>query len=61
MGAKIGTIVGSKVIIKHSIASKRLNRIVAEGEAHLIWFDYENQKRASISDKLKQKLLKYKK
>jgi len=56
VGAKIENIEGSKIIIKHSIVSKKLNRIVAEGEAHLIWYDYENQKRVSISDNLKQKL-----
>ena len=57
VGAKIETIEGSKIIIKHSLVSKKWNRIVAEGEAHIIWYDYENQKRATISDKLKQKLL----
>ena len=58
VGAKIEIIEGSKIIIKHSIVSKKRNRIVAEGEAHIIWYDYENQKRAIISDTLKQKLLK---
>jgi acyl-CoA thioester hydrolase len=58
VGAKIESIEGSKIKIKHSIASRKLNRIVAEGEAHLIWYDYENQKKASISDNMKQKLLK---
>lgn len=58
IGAKIETIEDSKFIIKHAIVSKKLNRIVAEGEAHLIWYDYENQKRAVISDNISQKLLK---
>lgn len=58
VGAKIEAIEGSKIIINHSIVSKKQNRVVAEGEAHLVWYDYENQKRASISDKMKQKLLK---
>ena len=58
IGAKIEAIDGSKIIIKHSIVSKKRNRIVAEGEAHLIWYDYENRRRASISDNLKEKLLK---
>ena len=58
VGAKIDTIEGSKITIKHSIVSKKQNRLVSEGEAHIIWYDYENQKRASISDALKQKLLK---
>jgi acyl-CoA thioester hydrolase len=57
VGAKIETIEGSKIIIKHSMVSKKQNRIVAEGEAHIIWYDYEHQKRASISEKLKQKLI----
>ncbi|NVM43411.1 MAG: acyl-CoA thioesterase [Candidatus Lokiarchaeota archaeon] len=58
VGAKIEAIEGSKIIIKHSIVSKKRNRIVAEGEAHIIWYDYDNKKRANISDPLKQKLLK---
>ena len=58
VGAKIDTIEGSKITIKHSIVSKKQKRLVSEGEAHIIWYDYENQKRASISDALKQKLLK---
>ena len=60
VGAKITSIQGSKIIIKHILGSKKLNRIVAEGEAHIIWYDYENQKKANISDDLKQKLLKSK-
>ena len=55
IGAKIETIEGSKIIIKHAIVSKKLNRIVAEGDAHLIWYDYENQKRAVIPDNISQK------
>jgi acyl-CoA thioester hydrolase len=58
VGAKIETIEGLKITIKHSIVSKKQNRLVAEGEAQIIWYDYENQKRASISEALKQKLLK---
>ncbi|MHA2288414.1 MAG: acyl-CoA thioesterase [Promethearchaeota archaeon] len=58
VGAKIESIEESKITIKHSIVSKKINRLVAEGEAHLIWYDYENQKRSRISETIKQKLLK---
>jgi len=58
VGAKITRIEGSKIIIKHIIYSKNLDRIAAEGEAHIIWYDYEKNKRAIISDDLKRKLLK---
>jgi acyl-CoA thioester hydrolase len=58
VGAKIENIEGSKIIIQHSIVSKKLNRIVAEGEAHLIWYDYEKQRRANLSEKMEQKFLK---
>ena len=60
VGAKITSIEESKIIIKHILVSKKLNREVAEGEAHIIWYDYENQKKANISDDLKQDLLKSK-
>jgi len=58
VGAKIARIEGSKIIIKHILVSKKLNRIVAEGEAHIIWYDYKKQKRINISDTLKEELLK---
>lgn len=58
VGAKIEEIEGSKIIIKHSIVSKKLKSTVAEGEAHLIWYDYDNQIRSNISEDLRQKLLK---
>ena len=57
VGAKITSIEGSKIIIKHALVSKKLNKEVAEGEAHIIWYDYERQKKANISDDLKQVLL----
>ena len=57
-GAKITNIEGSKIIMNHTIVSKKLNRKVAEGESHMIWYDYESQKKAIISDDLKKKLLK---
>ena len=57
VGAKIEAIEGSKITINQSIVSKRRKRIVAEGEAHIIWYDYENKKRATISEELKQQLL----
>lgn len=58
IGAKIVNIEESKIIIKHSIMSKKLNRKAAEGEAHMVWYDYENQKKAIIPDDLKQEILK---
>lgn len=58
VGAKITSIEGSKIIIKHALASKKLNRKAAEGEAHMVWYDYEGQKKAIISDSLKKRLLK---
>jgi acyl-CoA thioester hydrolase len=57
VGAKITSIEGSKIVIKHILVSKKLARKVAEGEAQIIWYDYENQKKTNISDELKQKLL----
>ena len=58
IGAKIVNIEESKIIINHSIMSKKLNRKAAEGEAHIVWFDYENQKKAIIPDDLKEEILK---
>ena len=58
IGAKIVNLEESKIIINHSIMSKKLNRKAAEGEAHIVWFDYENQKKAIIPDDLKEEILK---
>jgi len=59
VGAKIVGIKGSKIIIQHSVVSEKLNRKAAEGEAHVVWYDYEKQKKAEIPGNLKQELLKY--
>ncbi|MFX1339161.1 MAG: acyl-CoA thioesterase [Promethearchaeota archaeon] len=58
VGAKIISIKRSKIIMKHALVSKKLNKKAAEGESHMIWYDYESQKKAIISDNLKKKLLK---
>ena len=58
VGAKITGIEGSKIIIHHLLFSKKLDRIAAEGEAHIIWYDYDHRKKAIISDALRQRLLK---
>jgi acyl-CoA thioester hydrolase len=58
VGAKITSIERSKIIIKHILFSKKLERIAAEGEAHIIWYNYEKKEKAIISDDLKNKLLK---
>ncbi|MHA2128143.1 MAG: acyl-CoA thioesterase [Promethearchaeota archaeon] len=60
VGAKVTNIEGSKIIIKHLFSSKKFKRIAAEGEAHIIWYYYENQKRAIIPDDLKSRLLQTK-
>lgn len=60
VGAKIEAIEESKIIIKHSIISKKLNRTAAEGEAHIIWYSYEERKKAIIPDDLRQELVKIK-
>ncbi|MHA2339218.1 MAG: acyl-CoA thioesterase [Candidatus Hodarchaeales archaeon] len=57
VGAKVTSIEGSKIVIDHLLISKKLSRKVAEGEAHIIWYDYVNQKRAIISEDLKHRLL----
>lgn len=60
VGAKISDIEGSKIIIKHLLFSKKLDKVAAEGEAHIIWYNYEKKKREIISDDLKYKLLQLK-
>ncbi|MFX0156387.1 MAG: acyl-CoA thioesterase [Candidatus Hodarchaeota archaeon] len=58
VGAKIIEVKGSKIIVKHILISKKLNKIAAEGEAHIIWYDYENKKKVIIPEDLKNKFLR---
>ena len=58
VGAKITSIEGSKIIIKHILVSKKLNNDAAEGEAHMVWYNYKERKRVIIPDTFKQKLKK---
>jgi acyl-CoA thioester hydrolase len=58
VGAKIINIEDSKIVIKHTLVSKNLKRKAAEGESHVIWYDYETQKKAPISEPLRKRLLK---
>ena len=60
IGAKIKGIEESKIIIHHSIMSKKLNRIAAEGEAHIVWYNYQEKKKAIIPDDLKLEIVKLK-
>lgn len=60
VGAKISSIEGSKIVIKHLLFSDTLGRVAAEGEAHIIWYNYEEKEKAVISDDLKNKLLQLK-
>lgn len=59
VGAKITSIEDSKVRITHSMVSKNLNREVAEGEAIVVWYNYSNQKKAIISEKLRKSMLDF--
>ena len=59
VGAKIVGVEGSKIIIKHAIVSEKLHRKAAEGESHIVWYNYETQKKAEIPENLKQELLKF--
>ncbi|MBY8984556.1 MAG: acyl-CoA thioesterase [Candidatus Lokiarchaeota archaeon] len=60
VGAKIKGVEESKIIIQHSLKSKRLNRIAAEGEAHIVWYNYQEKKKAVIPDDLRQEIVKLK-
>ncbi|MHA2039708.1 MAG: acyl-CoA thioesterase [Promethearchaeota archaeon] len=60
VGAKIEGIEESKIIIHHSIQSKTLDRIAAEGEAHIVWYNYEEKRKAIIPDDLRKEVLKLK-
>ncbi len=55
--AEVALIEESKVIINHNIKSKKLDRIVAEGEAHMVAYNYKKRKKAVIPDNLRKKLI----
>ncbi|MHA1913104.1 MAG: acyl-CoA thioesterase [Promethearchaeota archaeon] len=57
VGAKIIKVEESKIIIEHALYSEKLKRRAAEGEAHIVWYDYSKKKKAKIPDKLRQELI----
>jgi len=57
VGAKITNIEESKVRITHSMVSKNLNKEVADGEALVVWYNYRNQKKGIISERLRKRIL----
>ena len=58
VGARITSIEGSKILIEHSLVSEKLNRKVAEGEAHIIWYDYEQKKKSPHFREFEKKIIK---
>jgi acyl-CoA thioester hydrolase len=57
IGAKVLSIDESKIIIQHKIVSEKLEKVAAEGEAHLVWYNYKEQKRGEMPAGLKQEFL----
>lgn len=60
-GAKVTEIKEHSFIIKHALASKKLNKLAAEGEAVLVYYNYKEKKKENISDELKNTILKIEK
>jgi acyl-CoA thioester hydrolase len=57
VGAKVLSVDKSKIIIQHKIVSEKLDREAAEGEAHLVWYNYNDQEKGELPEGLEKEFL----
>ena len=57
VGAKVETIEKDRFIMKYAVISHKLKKIAAFGEGVLVTFDYRNNIKALIPDKIKKRII----
>ena len=57
VGAKVDTIEKERFIMKYVVVSHKHEKIAALGEGVLVTFDYQNNKKALIPDKIKKRII----
>jgi acyl-CoA thioester hydrolase len=56
IGAKVTNIEQDRFTMNHLVVSKRLQKVAAEGDGLIVAFNYRENKKATISDELKQRI-----
>ena len=56
IGAKVVNIEQDRFTMNHLVVSKRLQKVAAEGDGLIVAFNYRENKKATISDELKQRI-----
>ena len=57
-GARVQSLEDTEMIIEHVLYSEQKDTKVAQGEAHMVWYDYKNAKREQISVELREEFLR---
>jgi acyl-CoA thioester hydrolase len=57
VGAKVETIEKDRFIMKYAVVSHRFKKIAALGEGVLVTFDYKNNKKTLIPDKIRKRII----
>lgn len=56
IGAKVAQLEDDRFLHVYSVVSEAHNRVVAEGDAKVVWYDYRNGCKCPFSDDLKRRL-----
>jgi acyl-CoA thioester hydrolase len=56
IGAKVVNIEQDRFTMNYLVVSKRLQKVAAEGDGLIVAFNYRENKKATISDELKQRI-----
>ncbi len=57
VGARVQAIEDDRFVIEHRVVSHHHQRIAAEGEAVIVSYNYRDNKKVSIPDELKQRIM----
>ena len=57
VGAKVDAIEKDRFIMKYAVISHKFKKIAALGEGVLVTFDYQNNKKALVPDKIRKRII----
>ena len=53
MGVRVASVGEDRFVMRYAVFSRRLGRIAAEGEGTLVCFDYRQNKKAPVPERLR--------
>ena len=57
VGTKIVELEKNRFVMKYSVISHRLQKVAAEGEGLVVFFNYKENRKASIPEEMKQRII----